>query len=111
IAADWKSQFPAAKAIVGFYDSSPLAIRPSSANLMSDFLSKEEQLYTATDNDQLKRTIQSLDSILYVQPGMLINACSEDDMYYAHYHQDGRRKTFYFAGSDADKQCQLVLEE
>ena len=109
--SDWKSQFPSAKAIVGFYDSAPLAIRPSSSDLMSDFLLKEEQLYTAADNAELKRAIQGLKSVLYVQPGMLINSCSEEDMYYAHYQNEGRRKTYYFPGSDADKQCQLVMEE
>ncbi len=110
-ATDWKSQFPNAKAIVGFYDSAPLATRPASADLMLDFLQKEHDLYKIEDEQTLKKSIQGLKSILYTQPGMLINACHDEEIYYSHFQDGDRRKTFYLTPKDADAQCKLVQDE
>lgn len=110
-ATDWKSQFPYAKAIAGFYDSAPLATRPASADLMLDFLLKEESLYSVEDEKELKRSIQNLKSILYVQPGIMINACHDEQIYYSHFQDGDQRKTFFLTPKDAEAQCLLIQEE
>ncbi|GEM_PF-4454353 len=110
-ATDWKTQFPDAKAIAGFYDSAPLATRPASSDLMLDFLVKEESLYSIEDEKELKRSIQNLKSILYVQPGIMINACHDEQIYYSHFLDGDHRKTFFLTPSDADEQCKLIQEE
>lgn len=109
-ASDWKSQFPAATAVVGYYDSAPLATRPASADLMEDFLLKEKDLYTSSNRDDLKKSIQNLKSILYTQPGLLINACGEN-IYYGHILKNGERKTFYMDSHETNKICELAKAE
>ena len=110
-ASAWKEQFPKAKAIVGFYDSAPLATRPASADLMLDFLQKEHELYAVEDEKELKKSIQNLKSILYTQPGILINACHDEEIYYSHFQDGNQRKTFYLTPKDADAQCRLIQDE
>lgn len=101
----WSEKLPSLKVLAGFLGSGPSIGKEASGRIMYDILASTEDLFLLQDSKEIERALKSLDGMVYMNGGVMLNSCNGESWYYGRNYNNSERIWAQDFGKSGTQRC------